>query len=527
MSGRGAHGRVGLKVKIKGEKGKCVGVFVWFFLFARADSRRTLLSQPRASVALMSLYARHSGLHPLVDMLVECVLVCSALAFVVFFLFRARKRRGVTAFFHPYCNDGGGGERVLWCAVQALLERNPDLIVAIFTGDKEPKTEILSKAKERFSIDLTEHRARIKFVRIRCRALLQASCYPVATLLGQSIGGALLAVEALLRLTPDVFLDTMGSAPTYLVARYLAGCRVCCYVHYPTISSDMLELVEQRKTSFNNRAVISKSLLLSRAKLLYYRLLATAYGAAGRASHSTMVNSSWTRAHIADIWGEVPLPHVVFPPCNTANLQAIPLAGRDQLVISLGQFRPEKNHVLQLQAMAHLRHSHPDLHVRLVIIGSCRNVGDQARVAAVEDEIQRLGLSDVVQVRVNVSWGELRDTWLRRAKIGLHTMVNEHFGINIVEFMAAGVVPVAHNSGGPREDIVVPFAGNATGRLASCASSYAVAMHEILTMPAAEFAGMQQSARASVARFSDVAFQNAFCENWDVARQARHIFPAN
>ncbi|MGB1595988.1 MAG: glycosyltransferase, partial [Promethearchaeia archaeon] len=109
----------------------------------------------------------------------------------------------------------------------------------------------------------------------------------------------------------------------------------------------------------------------------------------------------------------------------------------------------------------------------------------------------------------------------------LHTMVNEHFGINIVEFMAAGVVPVAHNSGGPREDIVVPFAGNATGRLASCASSYAVAMHEILTMPAAEFAGMQQSARASVARFSDVAFQNAFCENWDVARQARHIFPAN
>lgn len=22
--------------------------------------------------------------------------------------------------FHPYCNAGGGGERVLWCAIQAI-----------------------------------------------------------------------------------------------------------------------------------------------------------------------------------------------------------------------------------------------------------------------------------------------------------------------------------------------------------------------------------------------------------------------
>ena len=29
-------------------------------------------------------------------------------------LLRARRQRRVTGFFHPYCNDGGGGERVLW-----------------------------------------------------------------------------------------------------------------------------------------------------------------------------------------------------------------------------------------------------------------------------------------------------------------------------------------------------------------------------------------------------------------------------
>lgn len=26
-------------------------------------------------------------------------------------------------FFHPYCNAGGGGERVLWCAIRSILKR--------------------------------------------------------------------------------------------------------------------------------------------------------------------------------------------------------------------------------------------------------------------------------------------------------------------------------------------------------------------------------------------------------------------
>jgi len=63
-------------------------------------------------------------------------------------------------------------------------------------------------------------------------------------------------------------------------------------------------------------------------------------------------------------------------------------------------------------------------------------------------------------------------------------MVDEHFGINIVEFMvrqsvllytssdlrpnrlvkAAGAIPVTHASGGPLKDIVVPVDGKRTGR---------------------------------------------------------------
>jgi glycosyltransferase involved in cell wall biosynthesis len=40
---------------------------------------------------------------------------------------------------------------------------------------------------------------------------------------------------------------------------------------------------------------------------------------------------------------------------------------------------------------------------------------------------------------------------LGRAMAYIHCAQNEHFGITIVEAMAAGCVPVVHDSGGPRE----------------------------------------------------------------------------
>ena len=43
---------------------------------------------------------------------------------------------------------------------------------------------------------------------------------------------------------------------------------------------------------------------------------------------------------------------------------------------------------------------------------------------------------------------------------------NEHFGIGVVEMMAAGLAVVAHDSAGPKEDIVVDWEGQPTGRRA-------------------------------------------------------------
>ena len=41
----------------------------------------------------------------------------------------------VIGLFHPYSNGGGGGERVLWCLVQAIQQQNKDCDIVLYTGD--------------------------------------------------------------------------------------------------------------------------------------------------------------------------------------------------------------------------------------------------------------------------------------------------------------------------------------------------------------------------------------------------------
>jgi len=66
-----------------------------------------------------------------------------------------------------------------------------------------------------------------------------------------------------------------------------------------------------------------------------------------------------------------------------------------------------------------------------------------------QDLAKHLALDKNVEFKLNVPYSELVSE-MQRGTIGLHTMWNEHFGISIVECMAAGLIMVAHNSGGPK-----------------------------------------------------------------------------
>jgi hypothetical protein len=141
------------------------------------------------------------------------------------------KKPITVAFFHPYCNNGGGGERVLWVAVHALLTMNTshnssntagegiektvdltasvtpsltssspsptatttpspssspslsprllNLKIAIYTGDvTKTKEDILANVHSRFGITFSAtERDRISFVYIASRTLLEGTVF--------------------------------------------------------------------------------------------------------------------------------------------------------------------------------------------------------------------------------------------------------------------------------------------------------------------------------------------------------------
>lgn len=76
--------------------------------------------------------------------------------------------------------------------------------------------------------------------------------------------------------------------------------------------------------------------------------------------------------------------------------------------------------------------------------------------------------------------------------------------------MAAGKVVLAHRSGGPQRDIVVPFEGEQTGFLADDVDSYADTIERILALPSSVRLQIRENARRSVARFSDQEFEDSF-----------------
>ena len=126
-------------------------------------------------------------------------------------------------------------------------------------------------------------------------------------------------------------------------------------------------------------------------------------------------------------------------------------------ILSIGQFRPEKDHPLQIKAMFELRQIITEeewAKVRLVIVGGCRNQEDWKLVQDLKDLTKYLSVEDNVEFKVNLPFPDLLNEF-SKALIGMHTMHQEHFGIGIVEMMSAGLLTVANRSGGPLMDIVV------------------------------------------------------------------------
>ncbi|KAF9262849.1 glycosyltransferase family 4 protein [Marasmius fiardii PR-910] len=449
----------------------------------------------------------------------------------------------LVGFFHPYCNAGGGGERVLWTAIASIQRNEPDVVSVVYSGDIDAtKEDIIAKVKARFDIALNPKK--IIFVFLYNRKLVEDSTWPFFTLLGQSLGSMILAWEAMNKLIPDLYIDTMGYAFTFHIVTWVANIPSGAYVHYPTISTDMLRRVQSRQRGHTNSSAISSSSILSLAKLIYYRLFMYYYSLSLQSAVFLMVNSSWTKNHVDSILRHsdplidflhfisppllifrylasqnatpVTSSRIVYPPCDTREMAKFPLENRERVIVSVAQFRPEKEHATQLYALHELIKGHPEYGtlgkgVKLIMIGGSRNEQDASRVSNLRTLAKELKLEERVEFLVNAPYPKML-AQLSRASIGMNTMVDEHFGINVVEYMAAGVIPVVHASAGPLKDIVVPFNGMPTGYHARNSDEFAQALHAALSLTSEEDLAIRERTRTwAVQRFSEAEFE----KGWD------------
>ena len=91
------------------------------------------------------------------------------------------------AFFHPYCDAGGGGERVLWVGLQAIRRKFPAAKLVVYTGDVgSAPDQIIARAKSRFNLEIDNEN--LEFIYLHRRKWVEAEMYPYVTLLGQSLG---------------------------------------------------------------------------------------------------------------------------------------------------------------------------------------------------------------------------------------------------------------------------------------------------------------------------------------------------
>ena len=226
----------------------------------------------------------------------------------------------------------------------------------------------------------------------------------------------MLALEAVVKVNAEVVIDSMGYSFTYPLFR-LCGAKVASYIHYPTISCDMLKKVESRRDDFNNRQIIAKSSVLTQLKLIYYHAFTRVYKFCGRRSEAIMTNSSWTKGHIDQLWSLDSTK--IFPPCDVAKFTSLPLEGRNEnLLISLAQFRPEKNHLDQVRAFKVLKQRLPGRQLTFVMAGGVRNRGDEERADAVEQLALELGLSEEIKVERNISFERMQELF-RSAHVSL------------------------------------------------------------------------------------------------------------
>ncbi|MGD2200581.1 MAG: glycosyltransferase [Candidatus Bathyarchaeota archaeon] len=209
------------------------------------------------------------------------------------------------------------------------------------------------------------------------------------------------------------------------------------YIHFPTFAllhPALKEIADQHLSAYvsSNR----DSMMMRVRQFLYKNLL--------ERSIKVLANSTFTKKYLDRVVSAE--TGVLYPPVEVEEISraAGVMGDREDLVLTISHIRRDKRLELVPEIASRVEGA------RFHVVGHPHDTEYHHELVQLT---KKLGIEDRVSFETDFDRSDLLDI-LVKAKVYLHTMPYEHFGISPVEAMAAGLVPVVHRSGGPYHDIL-------------------------------------------------------------------------
>jgi glycosyltransferase involved in cell wall biosynthesis len=343
---------------------------------------------------------------------------------------------------HGDFNPCGGAERLSLVTMQALLEKGIDFDL---TTLKSPDMSKLENSYGKNLVSVMKSINKINVINI---------------------------MEELRQQQPedhkdydyDITINTNGDAAPYYHSSFSKD-NAITYCHFPStkyhIDSENIEYLKtdlgmtERSNSFfdsmehegiNDPKNYKTKLQLSRKKE-YFEIIK--YGYWNLMKNSTVItNSEFSRRAIVNALGLYNI-HILSPPIDIETFRNVALMTKN--------YNETNDSILVISRIA--PHKKIENAIKLAKILKDRNVGKGMKIVGnlyyyffdyyseLKQMILDLGLTDYVTFEINARLDKLISI-IRESRIYFHPMVGEHFGMSVLEAMAAGLIPVVPNEGG-------------------------------------------------------------------------------
>lgn len=211
---------------------------------------------------------------------------------------------------------------------------------------------------------------------------------------------------------------------------------VVSYIHFPREKRIQAANHHRNRRIYSERKRLARRYLNIGMQILYK--LSNPYE-----QHQIICNSLFTKDALMSVYNLSNEPTVIYPPVDLEEYSGI-TNQRDLAVVSIGRFEQKKGQLEQIEVAKEL----PNIMFHIIGFVNDQDYYIQCREYALKNDLVN------VKLHPNATKQEIVDL-LRRSKYFLHSLIDEPFGLTTVEAIAAGCLPMVHDSGGQVETVPI------------------------------------------------------------------------